>query len=160
MNVFIRKPTNAFFKVLVITFLLCSMLPLEGCDKDKVKRVLGSGDRISSIGDTAIAALPVLRDEGLIDESEQQDLTLSLTGVKESIDDFISKSRSYKELNPNAKSELAAAFAGVEGALDRFNANGVLHLKNPKAQNRARLWLSAMRVAARVIRSFLEENDQ
>lgn len=157
----IRKPTNRLMKVTLTIFLFCSMLHLQGCPgRDKLKTFFQSGDRISAVGNTAIAFLPVLRDDGLIDEAEERDLTRTLTGVKDAIENFISKARSYKKVNPSVKSELAAIFDGVDGALDKFDAEGVLHLKNAKAQDRAKFWLTAMRGAARVIRSFLEEKDQ
>jgi hypothetical protein len=146
---------NRTLRVALAALLVCSMLSVQACDK-----ILDAADRIIAIAKVGREALPVLKDEGLIDDAEQRDITDSLDAISQPMEEFISKARSFKDDSSAARDELAGTFAGVEAALNRFDANVVLHLKNPKAQNRGRLWLAGMRASARVIRSYLPERGR
>jgi hypothetical protein len=146
---------------IVISVILFAAMPLIAfkCSENQLQtfdRATGHIINGLAVGRTMI---PEFVAEGSIEQSSAEKIYRYLDDAARIAEEARRDVRAFKSFDGPAKARIALAVKEISASLARLNNEGVLHIKNEKAQRRLRLGLAVASLAAITIATELGSQE-
>jgi hypothetical protein len=148
---------------IVVTAILIAAMPVIAfkCSDDQLQRFdRAMGHVINGLNAGSRDIIPALVAEGTLQQLEADRIAPLLLEAKRVAEEARTTARGFKNFDAPARERIAQAVREISASLTRLNNEGVLHIKNEKAQRRLSLGLSLANLAAITLATELGVEEQ
>jgi hypothetical protein len=139
--------------LLLFVVAVCAALA-SACSDSEVKQCAKAAAGVSTSLSVFEQSVETVQQQQLITVDEAIGFEGMIADATRVNDQFVAQVRSAKQLNGPTVALLTVGFQNVAASIDRLEAYGVLHIKNPDAQARLSESLKAVQIALTVVQSF------
>jgi hypothetical protein len=108
------------------------------------------GLALSDALEQAIPFEQALAQNGTISPDVEPGIRQELANAKKAVDEFNARAANYQHFDATSEEDIKKLRDETIAFIDRMNANGVLHIKNPKSQLIAGGILAGVKIAVRI----------
>jgi D-serine deaminase-like pyridoxal phosphate-dependent protein len=121
-------------RLLAAVLMLALIVPLTACTDDNLRKLAQAGDDFSRGLTVAFDLDASLLHSGAISKDDALTITTTLLDLNKLGKTFHERLVAYSKLTPEARGALLPILAQLVAAADGLQRNGLLRIKDPKAQ--------------------------